>query len=64
MEPYRCGRCHAVLGNVAAPSGEPSALLDPLVERRLLAAAAQHRAECVSGEALDPARTVTGETAG
>jgi hypothetical protein len=58
MEPYRCGRCHVVLAEVAAPTGDPSALLlDPLVERRLLAAVARHQLECVSrirGESADP----------
>ena len=63
MEQYRCGRCQVILASVAAPAGEPSSLIfNPLVERRLLAAAARHRSECVRGDHLDPVDPATGAT--
>jgi hypothetical protein len=51
MMPYRCGRCQAVIGVVAAGPGVPSGLFfDPLVERRLLASIAAHRSVCASAD--------------
>jgi hypothetical protein len=59
MQHYRCGRCQAVIGEVAAGPGEPSGLfVDPLIERRLLASVAAHRVVCASTAELEPVTTV------
>ena len=53
--PYRCGRCQAVIGVVAAGPGVPSGLFfDPLIERRLLASIAAHRSVCASADDPEP----------